>query len=358
MANATPNLTRKTLVTIASEDTYGVDASPATSGSGSGAYLLFDEINPLQIDTQVVEQQSVRASYSKRQDLIGRQLWMLRPKTMIMGSPGADISNTAALAGVDPLTGTGQNAGGAPTDGLPPFFNHLLKACAMSETIDTSTSVQYKPVSSGFDSATAHVWADNHKTIIKGLYGNVTFEGRAGEALTMDFDLKGVYDKPEPVNIPTDTTYPADNKVLVQNEALVINNGSAYTPIVRSFRFDVGNQIIERRDMNSSRGLYGIFISDRRPTLELVVEVDALGTFDPFDDIANETTGINTTHAISFRHGGAGTSANESKFTFNKCQLTNVQYQDDQGIRTYAFSYNLTPDADDDDFAIDFGDQS
>ena len=274
---------------------------------------------------------------------------------MLMGSPGSDV-NAAAK---DPTDGTGRHTGASPTDGLPPFFGSLLKACAMSQTIEASASVQYKPVSSGFSSATAHVYADAHKVIVTGLYGNVVFEGRAGEALTLDFDMKGQYAKGTDEALPTDAVYPTDNKVLVQNESLTITplGSSAYTPIVRSFRFDVGNQIIERRDMNSARGLYGIFVSDRRPTLELVIEVDTFANIDPFDHMSDETTGVTTTHGVHFTHGGSTSDPNQTKFSFNKCQLTNVQYQDDQGIRTYALSYNLTPDADDDDFRIDFGSQ-
>ena len=101
MANANPNLTRKTLVVCKSEDTYGADAfggTAATSSTDSGAYLLWDEINPLQLDTQHVEMQSVRASYSKNEDLVGRQLYMLRPKTQFMASPGSDHT----VAATDP----------------------------------------------------------------------------------------------------------------------------------------------------------------------------------------------------------------------------------------------------------------
>lgn len=344
MANATPNLTKKTLILVKAESVYATDAwggsPPAGSytGAGSTAYLIWDEINPLTPDTAIVSQQSVRAAFSKNQDLVGRQLWNLRPKTMLMCSPGYH-----EVAGL--------KAGNSPTAGVPPFFSALLRACALSETISTSASVIYQPTSSVFTSASSYVWADGLRHKVLGLFGTVVFEGKAGEGIMLSFDMKGNYAEPTDVAIPS-ATYPSDNKVLVQNEALTITpaGSSAYTPIVRSFRFDVGNQIIERRDMNSSRGLYGLWITDRQPTLELVVEVDTKANFNPWGDMSNESTGVNKLHKVIFTHGS---TPNSVRFTFRELQLTNVQYQDDQGIRTYNLSYNITSQADNDDFKIE-----
>lgn len=353
MANPQPNLSRKLLALCKTETTSGTNAFGGSAlsniaaadhyeGGNSYAQLLWDETNPLSLDTEVVEQQSVRASYSRNQDLIGRQLWNFRPKTMLMSSVGHSSAGGGALTGTD--TGI---------KGEPPFYSHLLRACALEESYPgNSSSVIYKPRSKDFESCSAAVWADTHFVGLTGLFGNLTIEGRGGEGISLDFDMKGNYSEPEHTSIPTTTTYPLDGKTLIQNEGIIINAGNEnYQPIIRSFRFDLGNQIIERRDMNSGRGLYGLFVADRNPTLEIVIEVDTIDNFNVFSNLSHATTGAVTTHYLEMDHND---TPDEIIFRWYDAQMTNVQYQDDQGIRTFAITYNLTAANDDKEFDIKF----
>lgn len=360
----TPNLTRKTLVLAKRESSYGTDATPGYSGANSSAMLLWDEVNPIQVDTKILDQQVVRASFSKYPDLVGRQLYKIKPKTMLMTTPGGGHAHSDAGW----TSGTGDKCGTAAVAGVPPFFGPLLRACATKETVNSSSSVVYAPVSSNFSSATVHVWADALKHVSTGVYGTSTFEGRAGEGIDIMFDMQGNYTAPidtQPISGLGTIMYPVDGKKLVEKESLTISSGYVAPvshgiqtpvtgPIVRSFKFDLGVNIIERPDMNSPYGLFGLWPTDRKPTLDLVIEVEnnLITTSPYFNPWSILTSGSSALQTITFTHGA--TAAQRSEFTFSSCQLREVQYSDDNGVRTYSLSFNLVSTTDDGDYTIRF----
>ena len=404
-----PNLTRKTLIVAGTEAVSGEDAiakaSPfITAGAtnpASMAFLAFDEINPLSVDFNVVDTAPVRASLTPQKQLIGRKLVNVRPKTMWMNSPGVDFVNLTdstehtyprtdsgspganpeytKTAGADHdycvVTNTGTSTASGDTSGHAPFFGSLLRACGLKQENEFSASVVYTPRSSSFETATVYVYADQilHKST--GCVGNFTLAGTAGEGIELMFDLQGNYIAPTGANTQPALRYPADTKKLMNFSRATIDNtgdaigyeGSQATnpsgPIIRSFNFDAGVTVTERGDINSSEGLFGLFITDRAPTLDLVVEVEnrfasngSTPGFNPIQDMADAYT-----HNIVFQHGGTsstGTAHEKTKFTFPQAQLVDVQYGDDSGIRTYNLSYSLTSTADDGEYKIETGNPS
>ena len=416
MAANNPNLTRKTLVIARTEATVGAHNIVAANESAtrkSGALLIFDEINPISMDTTVVDIAPVRASLSKNKNLIGRRLYNLRPKTFLMGSPG--LSTNAYLYGQGAVASipdggvtqashetavasaaTGKSGSTGMTLVAPdgdsdtvagtaaPFFGTLLRACGLQQIIQASVSTVYRPRSAGFESACVNVYADKilHKSA--SVMGSFTLSGSAGEGGELQFDMRGTYTLPTTATVPT-VTYPKDTKKLVQalgdKGGWIIDNvstdhalgtgdlgksshGFRGAPIVRSFTFDAGVNVVERMDANSQFGLQGLFVTDRAPTLELVVEVEndltSAGTgtnFNPMNDLA-DADGDSVRHALKFMHGDDNTdtaSYDKIGFTFPSAQLVDVQYADDAGIRTYTLSYNITADTDDNDYGIVFG---
>jgi len=418
-----PNLTRKTLVLAVTEDSVGTPEvmtafeGSGTTGSSSAAMLIFDEINPISMDATVVDVAPVRASLSKYKNLIGRRLYNIRPKTHLMASRGISRNpkdengdgiavGTSNVGDADNyITGTGeaiiayQSGSTAPFTNLVsntnpqeinvPFYGSLFRACGLKEAItlgvqsNTQGQVAYTPRSSDFESCTMHVYADKIKHVSSSVFGTFTLSGNAGEGAELQFDMRGTYNLPTTATTVPTPTYPKDNKKLIQagvsanSEAgwsIGATNGDgtggfvAGDPIVRSFTFDAGVNVIERMDANSQFGLQGLFITDRTPTLELVVEVESdLATasdpggnnsiFNPMSDLA-DASGEQVRHEIKFIHGDDGTelgSFEKIGFLFPAAQLVDVQYADDQGIRTYTLSYNITSDLDDRDYGIVFG---
>jgi len=407
-----PNLTRKTLVLAVTEDVVGTPETMTSfegNNDSSAAMLIFDEINPISMDATVVDVAPVRASLSKYKNLIGRRLYNIRPKTHLMASRG--ISRNAKDENGNPLsvdgnssnhvTGTGDSlvphyANGAPayytignTPGDQeinvPFYGSLLRACGLEERIfggDANSSktpcVTYTPRSSDFESCTMHVYADKIKHVSSSVFGTFTLSGNAGEGAELQFDMRGTYNLPETATSVPSPRYPKDNKKLIQAGVGLDSNAGwrigatsgdgaggflAGNPIVRSFTFDAGVNVIERMDANSQFGLQGLFITDRTPTLELVVEVESDlssgsgSIFNPMSDLA-DASGEQVRHSVRFVHGDDGTdnpSFEKIGFLFPAAQLVDVQYADDQGIRTYTLSYNITSDLDDQDYGIAFG---
>jgi len=394
-----PNLSRKTVILTATQPegagnsilgnaVHNFSTNYGVTGVGSPAFLAFDEINPLSIDFNVVDTAPVRASLTPQKNLIGRKLTNIRPKTMWMNSPGVDFPNltdsdtdnlppdsafedtpglrtdTIASSGYSLLTNSGAAAAGA-VSGQAPFFGPLLRACGLKQVNAWSSSVVYTPRSSGFELAEVWVFADEilHKAL--DCVGTFTLAGTAGEGIECQFDLQGTYTAPSTPTGPTSITYPSDAKELMANSSTTItSDGVGYMsrddantdrPIIRSFNFDAGVTVTERGDINSAEGLFGLFITDRSPTLDLVVEVEnkltstaSLPGFNPIVDMANANT-----HDITFFHGT--TAHKKTKFEFPEAQLVDVQYADDSGIRTYNLSYALTSTADDGEYTITTG---
>lgn len=346
MANSI-NLSRKTLMLAKMETAYNTAATPASSTTSSNAMVLYDETNPVQIDTKVVDRQVIRASYSKNSNLKGRQLYMIQPKTMLMASPGVFYN---------PSTGTydGHTGEAPPGSGVKAsFLDVLFRACGMQATMQASSlSIVYTPRSSGFESATIWTYMDGiiHKAY--GCVGNMTFEGRAGEGIDVSFDLKGNMSATVPTySTNPATVYPQDRKIMAEQYAMTVSNFgvSSTSPIVRSFRFDPGNQIIERADLNSTKGLYGLYIVDRQPKLDLTIEVDSQSGWDPFTSLASSLS--SDLVAVDFKHG-VSTTGERWHFSFPQCQTRDVKHADDQGVRLYNISYDIVASTDDADWMI------
>ena len=375
-------------MTEATSGTDQIDRSTDFTGTGvsSAAFLAFDEINPLSVDFNVVDTAPVRASLTPQKNLIGRKLVNVRPKTMWMNSPGLDMVNltdsnntnypnsrTETYTNYNLSTRTGVSTLDGETSGHAPFFGCLLRACGLKQVNGESASVVYTPRSSSFETATVHVYADSLLHKVTGGVGTFTLSGTAGEGIECQFDLQGNYAAPSaPVGGLPSVTYPADLKKLLAfaHNSITSSDGVGYKggtsnlrPIIRSFSFDAGVTVTERGDINSNEGLYGLFITDRAPTLELVVEVEnaltnsgATPGFNPILDMANAHT-----HNIVLEHGNTTDTQSShdherTVFTFPEAQLVDVQYGDDAGIRTYNLSYNLTSTTDDGEYTIEMGD--
>lgn len=345
------NLSRKTLIFAKVEGTYNTTVTPTTAASASSdAMVLYDETNPTQIDTKVVDRQVIRSSYSKNPNLKGRQLYMIQPKTMLMGSPG-NFYNTA--------TGTYDGHTGETPNGATPvkvsFLDVLFRSCGMQANIQSaSLSIVYTPRSSGFESATIWTYMDGILHKAYGCVGNITFNGKAGEGVDVACDLKGNLAS-TPVTFggsnPT-PTYPVDRKIMAENYAMTISDftTASTSPIVRSFSFDPGCQIIERADLNSAKGLFGLYVVDRQPKLNITVEVDNISTWNPFTNLASSSllTTVDLTHGGT----GAGNTGERWHFRFPNCETRDVKMADDQGVRIYNISYDITSVTDDGDWYI------
>lgn len=321
------NLVRKTLVLVKSEQTYGTDPTPT---AGTDAMLLFGDGNVLKPDIRTLDRKPLRSTLTKRKKGIGRHKWNFTPQTILMSR-------------------------GAATGGGAPFFGPLLRACglaAASGNSGGSSSTVYTPTSSSPTSATAWVYADGLLKKANGLYGGFQINLTAGDDPTLNFTMEGRYNAPETGSFPAPAsiTYPTDNSTMVQNLGLTIGSyGNAQGLVCREVMIDFPTTRPDRGSVNDTYGWKGTHISDRDPTMELLVEYDdTLATKNFWSDLSNTVT----TNAISFTHGDAVQSA--IVFTISTPQLISITPEDDNGIRMMRLRYDIQSATDDGEISIAF----
>jgi hypothetical protein len=294
-------LTRKRLIQVKKESTYGTDSTPA----GTDALLVRNlEITPIEAD--VVSRDLIR-------NYLGNS-------PQLLANTRASITFQVELAG-------------SGTAGTAPRYGAILQACGLSETIVASTSVTYAPVSSSFSSATIYFNNDGIRHILTGCRGTFTMNAEVGQIPTLDFTMVGVYNAPTDTALPT-TTYSAQASPLIFREG----NTSAfqffsYAGCLQSVSFDIGNETVYRELVGCTKE---VLITNRAASGTVMLEAPALATKDFFGLAQTETTGN-----LTFLHGT--TAGNRATFTAGQCDISNPTYGDQDGVQMLSVPYVATP---------------
>ena len=325
------NLSRKTLILAKTQTAAGTDSVPTAAAN---AMLAFNEVNPISVDTKIVQLQPLRASFTGFQQIVGRQKVMVKPKMALQNAP---------------------LAGASPAGGLPPYFAAFLKACGLAETSGVSSGssyVQYAPTSNAFFGASIYVYAQDILHKVLDAVGNGILDMKAGDAAMWEFSMEGTYQTPAnngtTLPAPASITYPKNSYTLVESESVTIGG---FAPVLISARLDFGNKITERSSFNASRGYLSSLEVDRDSKLNLVLECENDLSNKNFFDLLSKGTvvdNIDLTHGVNLGQG------NLCLLHIDKPQLTKVDYQDQNGIRTYALEYTLQSLVDDGEFSITF----
>jgi len=284
-------LTRKRLLLAKAEATYGTDSSPA----GTDAVLVRElEITPLQSDT--VERELIRPYLGASQTLLA--------------NTRVEITFQVELAG----------SGAA---GTAPRFGSILKACGFSETVVSSTSVTYAPVSSSFSSVTLYYNVDGVRHKLTGCRGTFTLNGTVGEIPYIEFTMTGIY------NAPTDTALPS---ATYTNQAvpLVFKDGNtssfqllSYARCLQSIEMDMGNEVAYRELVGCTKE---VLITDRKVSGNVMIEAVALATKNYFTAALSDSTLGN----LQFTHGI--TAGNIVTVSSSTVDIGDVSYDDQDGI--------------------------
>jgi hypothetical protein len=167
-------LTRKQLLMVAKETTYGTSASAA----GADALLVLDpSLTPL--DGEVLEREVLDT-------MPGRT----RARIIAMRKMGLSF---------------GVEAAGSGTAGTAPKFDPLILACGFGSTIVASTSVTYGLVFPATDSCELyHSW-DGNKHQGLGSRGSLEMVFNSGEIPRFNFTMTGIYVPPTDVANPSPT---------------------------------------------------------------------------------------------------------------------------------------------------------
>ena len=299
-----PKLHRKRSILAKAESSYGSDPTP----TGSANYVQVIDLN---IEPIVSDEVS--------RDLI-------RP---YMGNYEVIPANTRVNVTFDvEMSGSG-------SAGTAPKYGAILKACGLSETVVSSTSVTYAPVTTPSDSVTLFVNYDGIRHKVTGARGTFSLNCEVNNIPRISFSLTGIF------NAPTDTALPT---VTVSNQAspLIFKNGSTsnfaifgFAAALQSWNLDFNNEVIYRELVGGTKE---VLITDRRPSGTAVIESVALSAHNFFTDYTGTSTGTNT-----WLHGT--TAGNKVTVSCPQTDLGQPTYSESDGITMLNLPFMATPTA-------------
>ena len=297
-----PLLTRKRLILAKAESTYGTDSTPA----GTDAVLV-RELNITPLQSEIVDRELIRPYLGASQQFLA--------------NTRVEITFQVELAG-------------SGTAGTAPRYGSILKACGFSETVVSSTSVTYAPVSSSFSSVTLYYNVDGVLHKLTGCRGTFTMNCAVGEIPYIEFTMTGVY------NAPTDTAAPGTT---YSNQAvpLVFKNGNSssfqllsYAGCLQSIELDMGNEVIYRELVGCTKE---VLITNRAVTGTVMIEAVALATKNYFTAALSDTTLGN----LQFTHGTA--AGNIITVSSSTIDIGDVSYEDSDGIQMLSIPVVAVP---------------
>ncbi len=299
-----PKLHRKRSILAKAESSYGTNPTP----TGSANYVQVIDLN---IEPVVSDEVS--------RDLI-------RP---YMGNYEVIPANTRVNVTFD------VEMAGSGSAGTAPKYGAILKACGLSETTVTSTSVTYAPVTTPSDSVTLFVNYDGIRHMVTGARGTFSINCEVNNIPRISFSLTGIF------NAPTDQALPS---VTVSNQAspLIFKNGSTsafqifgFAAALQSWNLDFNNEVIYRELVGGTKE---VLITDRRPSGTAVIESVALSSHNFFTDYTGTSTGTNT-----WLHGT--TAGNKVTVSCPQTDLGQPTYEESDGITMLNLPFMATPTA-------------
>jgi len=297
-----PKLTRLRTILCKIESSYASDPTP--TGGSNAIEVRNLEITPLEAD--VVERETIRGYLGNYPQLLSQQRVSLTFEVELAASGAA---------------------------GTAPAWGPAMKACAMSQTIVSSTSVTYAPVSSSFDSCTFYVGIDGIRHKITGARGSFSLNASVGEIPVISFTFTGIYNDPTDTALPTCTYANQADPVIFKNGNTTALQIFSYSASLQSFSYDQNNETIYNEFVGGTKE---ILVTDRKPAGEAVIEAPALSAKNFFTTATGSATGN-----LTFQHGQ--TAGNKVTFTAGQIDIASPAYTEENGIQMLSLPYVATP---------------
>lgn len=239
---------------------------------------------------------------------------------------------------------------GSGSVGVAGQLSALLQACSFAETASVGSSVVYLPTSVQ-NAKTCTLWVYNLDTgsarlqKINAAVGNVSFKIEAGQVGIASFAMRGTYNLPTDVALPSAPTYETTTPPAVENAAFTLNSIS--TLIVKSLGIDMANEVAVCDDISSPAGIKKFIIAGRKPKGTFDPEAGLVAGYDWWTDWA-----ASTKRALSVAVGA--TAGNIITITAPKVVVTGIKDGDNGGVLTADNSFELGLNAGDDEISIKF----
>ena len=308
-----PLLTRKRVILIEAESSYGTDPTPTATD-----VVLVRDLSITPQSSDVVNRDVVRP--------------FLGASEQLLANTSVEVSFSVELAG-------------SGTRGTAPRFGAALKACGLSETVSSGASVTYAPVSSSFSSVTIHYNTDGVRHKVTGARGTVVLNASVGEIPSLDFTFTGIY------NAPDDSALPS---VTYGNQAtpLVFKNGNttsfqllSFSAALMSLSMDLGNSTVYRELVGGTKE---VIITDRAASGSVSIEAVALSSKDYFAAALTDSSLGN----LTITHGT--TAGNIVALSSTKVDIGDVAYGEADGIQMLEIPYTLVPSASGNELSLVF----
>lgn len=243
-----------------------------------------------------------------------------------------------------PLAGQG-------TAGEPPAYGMLLRACGLSETIDTTTpgseTVTYQPVSDSHESVVIWWIEDGQMQRIKGARGTASVTTDSQGLPYIQFNFTGLYEKTAAGADASLATQAVQAKELPVNKQNTTASIDGHAARMSSLSFEMGNQVEYRNLVNYE----GVHITDRSVTGSTNIEAPDIATKDYFTAVESHN-GV-TLVPMTLTHGIE--AGNIVELSGPNVQLSTISPTDNQGIMHYDVGLRFLPDGSaDDDFTLVF----
>lgn len=295
-------LMRNTAVLAKVESTYGDNSIP----DGAVDAVLVTEVTPRPMEMQTVDRALIRPFLGNSEQL---------PTQIYNG-----IEFSVELAG-------------SGTAGTPPKIGTLLRGCGFAQTATPGVSVEYSPISTGFESLTLYVNIDGvvHESV--GARGTVRFSLKNNERPMARFNFTGLF-------VPiTDDALPGVSLTGWQ-KPLPCNRTNTptftlhgYPGLLDDLQIDLANQVVYRGLIGGSEF---VRIVDRKPAGSVLMEAVKVADKDWWTSIQNATNG-----ALELVHGV--TAGNIVEIDAPNVQLHTPTYQDQDGILMLSAQMAMTP---------------
>jgi len=226
------------------ESAYGVNANPVASD-----VVLVENVDINPVEMQTDDHMPVSNRFGKSEKIVGA-VWCTARFDVVLGGGGEPL-------GV---------AGSAPK------HDAILRAAALTRTINPGLNVGYNPIDSGEESVTMLYHVDNARFALLGLRGDAEWIFEAGKAVRLRFSGIGLR-VPMVDGTPPAYSLPAQPRPVAMNRAnALFQLGGSYDLRCSELRIRLGNKIEYINRANQEE----VLLSDRETAGSITFELPTI----------------------------------------------------------------------------------
>lgn len=225
---------------------------------------------------------------------------------------------------------------GSGAAGTASRYGCLFRACGMTEAIRAGVDVSYTPNSTQ-DGESVTLWFYANTTLhkITGCVGTFNIKLSANDIAVVEWQFTGLYagsGHATTVSFPS-PTHETIAPVIWKNASFQYNSISVVIP---EFTFDIGNEVVARKNGNGTYGVDRYIIKDRLSKGNMSVEKVALSTLNPFSIFDGSTQ-----YNISSNSGAS--AGNICALAVTGATLEVPKYADRDNMQYYDLPFTVNP---------------